>query len=132
VQAPLRKNVLQGGERVVKVDPAGKRAESVFRPLERSEHASLIEVTLRTGRMHQIRVHAAHMGHPVAGDPKYGSPEFNRFVAQHGTRRLLLHAARLAIPRPGEQPLHVKAPLDEELERTLRSLGLRSAPRARS
>jgi 23S rRNA pseudouridine955/2504/2580 synthase len=130
VRAPLRRSTLAGGERLVTVDPEGKPAESHFEPVDRTEHASLVSVRLKTGRMHQIRVHAAHEGHPLAGDDKYGSAEFNRFVARHGGGgRLALHAYQLVIPRRRGTALTVKAPLDEELRALVEGLGL-SVPRA--
>ncbi|MGH8155988.1 MAG: RluA family pseudouridine synthase, partial [Rhodanobacteraceae bacterium] len=84
VNAPLRKSVLQGGERMVRVDDAGKPALTFFRQIERYPDASLVEATLATGRTHQIRVHAAHAGHPLAGDPKYGGRDANKRFRQVG------------------------------------------------
>ena len=124
VDAPLRKNVLRSGERIVRVDPAGKPSRSVFRPLAVGELASLVEVRLETGRTHQIRVHAAHIGHPLAGDEKYGDAGFNRQMREHGLQRLFLHAHTLRIPLPGEKPLTVRAPLDDHLTTTLDRLSL--------
>ncbi len=77
VDAPLRKFVLQGGERMVRVDEEGKASRSRFAEVERFSNATLAEIAIETGRTHQIRVHAAHIGHPVAGDEKYGDREFN-------------------------------------------------------
>ncbi len=124
VDAPLRKNVLRSGERIVRVDPAGKPSRSVFRPLAAGEPASLVEVRLETGRTHQIRVHAAHIGHPLAGDEKYGDARFNRQMREQGLQRLFLHAHSLRIPLPGEKPLVVRAPLDDELLTLLDRLAL--------
>jgi 23S rRNA pseudouridine955/2504/2580 synthase len=103
VDAPLKKNVLSSGERVVRVDPVdGKPARSRFRQLQRFEwqgHTlTLVEVQLITGRTHQIRVHAAHLGAPLAGDPKYGDEVMNRALKAVGLTRLFLHAATLRIP----------------------------------
>jgi len=123
VEAPLRKNVLRSGERIVRVDPGGKPSRSVFRPLAIGELASLMEVRLDTGRTHQIRVHAAHIGHPIAGDEKYGDPEFDRQLRMRtGLNRLFLHARSLRIPWPDSEPLEVIAPLDETLTGTLKIL----------
>ncbi len=125
VDAPLRKNVLRSGERIVRVDPAGKPSRSRFRPLAVGELASLLEVRLETGRTHQIRVHAAHVGHPIAGDEKYGDPVFDRRLREEtGLNRLFLHARTLRIPFPDGPPLTVTAPLDDTLKRTLDILHL--------
>ena len=125
VEAPLRKNVLRSGERIVRVDPAGKPSRSVFVPQAVGELASLVEVRLDTGRTHQIRVHAAHIGHPIAGDEKYGDPEFDRRLREMtGLNRLFLHARALRIPWPDREPLEVIAPMDDTLSRTLEILEL--------
>ena len=78
VNAPLRKSTLQGGERMVRVSDDGKPALTAFKVIEKYADASLAEVTLYTGRTHQIRVHGQHAGHPVAGDEKYGERELNK------------------------------------------------------
>ena len=124
VDVPLRKNQLQGGERMVVVDEeGGKQALTIFRPVSRYSSATLAEVDLKTGRTHQIRVHAAHIGHPLAGDEKYGDSEFNRRLRSRGLRRLFLHAHRLefADSNAGE-PVSVSAPLDVGLKAVLDSL----------
>jgi 23S rRNA pseudouridine955/2504/2580 synthase len=114
VDAPLRKSVLQGGERMVRIDPEGKESRSRFSELERYAGASLIEVALETGRTHQIRVHAQHIGHPLAGDEKYGDREFNRRMRDKGLKRLFLHAARFEFSL-GERGYSFSAPLAPEL-----------------
>lgn len=114
VDAPLRKSVLQGGERMVRVDPEGKESRSHFSELQRYAGASLVEVALETGRTHQIRVHAQHLGHPLAGDEKYGDREFNRRMRDKSLKRLFLHAARFEFSL-GERSYSFSAPLAPEL-----------------
>jgi 23S rRNA pseudouridine955/2504/2580 synthase len=113
----LSKNVMRSGERIVEVDAEGKAAESVFEPIEFYPGATLMDIDLRTGRTHQIRVHAAHTGHPLAGDDKYGEPAFNKAMRGLGLKRLFLHARYLGIrhPQTGET-LDFTAPLDPRLE----------------
>ena len=93
VDLPLLKNHLRSGERMVLVDPvSGKEALTLFRPIARSPTMSLLEAELKTGRTHQIRVHAAHTGYPIAGDQKYGDSQFNEQLKHQGFNRLMLHA----------------------------------------
>lgn len=125
VEAPLHVGLRQGGERHVEVSAAGKPAISHFRVLARRGGMSLAEVRIETGRTHQIRVHARHIGHPVAGDDKYGEPEANRRLRQAaGLKRLFLHAARLEFALDeGRAPYRLEAPLPPELEEVMRRLG---------
>ncbi|SRR5579883_1659804 len=123
VNAPLRKSVLSGGERMVRVDDAGKPALTFFREIERYRDASLVEATLDTGRTHQIRVHAAHAGHPIAGDPKYGAREANKRFREIGLKRLFLHAGRLQFDLGG-RAYSFSTPLPEELRSVLDALQL--------
>ncbi len=125
VDAPLQKSVLQGGERSVRVDPAGKPSVSHFKVLERRGGHSYCEVRIETGRTHQIRVHAAHLGHPVAGDEKYGDPDANKRLAQQvGLKRLFLHAASIEFALDkGKTPYLINAPLSEDLAAVLDRLG---------
>ncbi len=124
VDAPLRKNTLQGGERVVRVDADGKAAVTRFRVLRRFADSTLVEAVLVTGRTHQIRVHAAHLGTPILGDPKYGDAEANARYRALGLRRMFLHAAELRIRwSEGEAPQGVQAPLGSELRVLLEKLG---------
>jgi 23S rRNA pseudouridine955/2504/2580 synthase len=127
VNAPLAKNSLRGGERMVEVQDDGKEAQTLFRVLERFHGSTLVEAMPVTGRTHQIRVHAAHAGHPLAGDDKYGDPQFDRQLKASGLGRLFLHAARIQIPRPGQKDLKVEATLPDELERVLGDLRKRSS-----
>ncbi len=125
IDLPLLTNRRQGGERVVKVDPAGQRAWSRFEPVERfGRHATLMHVTIGTGRTHQIRVHAAHAGHPIAGDQKYGDRTCNQQLATFGLHRMFLHATRMAFSwdRPGTPRFEIDVPVGEELAAVLEQL----------
>ena len=129
VDAPLLKNVVQSGERLVFVDKKGKEARTQFIPYCVGDVASLMSVKLDTGRTHQIRVHAQHLGFPIAGDDKYGDDEFNRQLKNKGLKRLFLHAFSLKFhlpdPETGEDiPISVEAPLDEALVNVLHKLNL--------
>ena len=117
VDAPLKKNILQSGERMVRVCSDGKPARTEFRSIRRYAAATLVEAKPLTGRTHQIRVHAQAIGHPVAGDERYGDPSDNLTFRRQGLRRLFLHAAELVFshPRTG-RPFRVKAPLEAELQ----------------
>ncbi|GAB4294078.1 MAG: 23S rRNA pseudouridine(955/2504/2580) synthase RluC [Thiohalomonadaceae bacterium] len=120
VEAALLKNVTQSGERLVKVSPEGKPALTIFRPLTVYKDATLVEAELITGRTHQVRVHAAHIGHPIAGDDKYGDEAFNKRMAGVGLKRLFLHASALSFTLPESgQVVSVSAPLDDELRSVL-------------
>lgn len=126
VAAPLRKNLLRSGERVVRVVGDGKQALTLFAPLRVTELASLVRVAPMTGRTHQIRVHCAHIGHPVAADEKYGDAAFNQTMRDLGLRRLFLHAALLSFPHPDSgELLRLEAPLDSELRTVLERIGMR-------
>lgn len=117
VDAPLHVGLRQGGERHVQVNPAGKPSLSHFKVLERRGGQSYCEVRIDTGRTHQIRVHAQHIGHPVAGDDKYGDAAANkRLREQAGLKRLFLHAASLEFALDGgKTPYLLNAPLVPEL-----------------
>ncbi|GAA3919313.1 RluA family pseudouridine synthase [Luteimonas lutimaris] len=125
VDAPLHVGLRQGGERHVQVNDAGKVSLSHFRVLERRGGHSYCEVRIETGRTHQIRVHAQHIGHPVAGDDKYGDPDVNRRLREQvGLKRLFLHAASLEFALDdGRTPYVLNAPLAPELVAVLDRLG---------
>lgn len=123
VEEALERYHVQGGERMVRVGAAGKPARTVFRTLARYAGATLAEADIATGRTHQIRVHAAHIGHPVLGDEKYGSREQNRRFRELGLKRLFLHAHQLRVTLPqSEQELVVTAPLSADLQQVLEAL----------
>lgn len=124
IALPLRKAVLQGGERMVRVEDGGKAALTRFRLLERRGGHSFCEAAIATGRTHQIRVHAAHIGHPVAGDDKYGDREANRRLREKaGLKRMFLHAARLEFNlEGGRRPYLLSAPLPPDLAAVLDAL----------
>ncbi len=112
----------RGGERMVEADEEGKIATSVFHPRTRYTEAgaTLVEVELLTGRTHQARVHAAHAGHPIAGDDKYGDRDFNRELRAIGLKRLFLHAWRLNFKHPlTNEKMAIEAPLAPELSALL-------------
>ncbi len=133
VDAPLRKSVLRGGERLVRAGGEGKAALTEFRWREDFAAATLVEAVLHSGRTHQIRVHAAHAGHPVAGDAKYGDPQCNRALREQGLKRLFLHAHALCFPRPsGTGEIRVTAPLDPDLEGLLSRLRAEAPPPGRA
>nr|WP_207190002.1 RluA family pseudouridine synthase [Ramlibacter ginsenosidimutans] len=134
VDQPLHKYLQADGERRVRVvardDPDGMRAITLVKvqeslPASPGEGGgggtpgfSLLEVTIKTGRTHQIRVHLASAGHPIAGDDKYGDFELNKALARQGLRRMFLHAWRLQFDHPatGER-IALQAPLPAELQK---------------
>jgi len=115
------------GERRVRVDPQGRAARTVFR-LQRTwpSHEpplALLEAELETGRTHQIRVHLAHLGYPLAGDDKYGDFAWNRTLAKQGLKRMFLHARRISFAHPADgRAMSIDAPMPEDLLRYLESL----------
>ena len=121
VDAPLLRR--ETGERRVVVDAAGKPAQTHFAPRRRFRDATLTDVRLGTGRTHQVRVHAAYLGNPVAGDERYGDPKAAGVWKQRGLARLFLHAARLSFPHPATgQTVDIESPLPKDLVRVLESL----------
>ncbi len=124
VNAPLLKNTLRSGERMVEVTDEGKDALTLFRVLRRfGDFATLVEAKPVTGRTHQIRVHARHAGHSIAGDSKYGDEEFSAVIRDLGGKRLFLHAYALRVPLPDGGELSLEAPVDDVWARTLERLG---------
>jgi 23S rRNA pseudouridine955/2504/2580 synthase len=123
VKLPLHKYVLPSGERRVRVQREGQGAHTVFRAKRAFPGFSLIEAELKTGRTHQIRVHLAHLGFPIAGDDKYGDFELNKALARKGLKRMFLHACRITITHPGTgKPVTYEAALPAELSSFLDTL----------
>ncbi len=123
VEAPLEKNILQSGERMVRISAKGKPAISSFNIEQPFATTTLLRVGLETGRTHQIRVHTAYKGHPIAGDSKYGDETFNRQMRRLSLKRLFLHAEKLDIFIPDiNYRLAVRAPLPSALQQVLKRL----------
>jgi len=117
VRAALARREGRGGEKHIYVSESGQPAETVFTRISRGPEASLLEAHLITGRTHQIRVHLAHLKHPVLGDARYGDFELNKRLRREGLHRMFLHAARLAFAHPTTgEALVIEAPLPRELE----------------
>jgi 23S rRNA pseudouridine955/2504/2580 synthase len=123
IDAPLVTRRVSGEARV-KVDESGKEARSSFRLVDHyGKTASLLEVSIETGRTHQIRVHAAHAGHPVAGDERYGDKDFDEYLKSFGLTRMFLHAHSLSFDWPDTaEPFSASAPLPEDLRSVLTAL----------
>lgn len=123
INIALRTDIRVGGERTVKADASGKPSLSEFRPVQFfGKRATLMEVTIFTGRTHQIRVHAQHAGHPVAGDEKYGDEEFNAQMKAVGLNRMFLHAQSVSFQWPSAGEFSVNTPLPPELAATIDQL----------
>jgi 23S rRNA pseudouridine955/2504/2580 synthase len=123
VSLSLQKNILQSGERVVRVQLDGKPSQSIFKIEQTWPVATLLRVQPLTGRTHQIRVHTAHQGHPIAGDEKYGQEAFNQQMRHYGLHRLFLHAVALDFHLPeSDYQLTLQAPLPVELKQVLKQL----------
>ena len=123
IDESLARSGRRGEERLVQVDEEGKASLSRFEPVTRFADMTLMDVRIDTGRTHQIRVHAAHLGYPLAGDDKYGDFELNRELKKLGLKRLFLHSAHLRFRMPGSgQKYDLYAPLPEELQRVLERL----------
>jgi 23S rRNA pseudouridine955/2504/2580 synthase len=119
VDSPLYVRHRKNGERHVVVSEQGKPAQTRMRLSRTYGNFSLLQCQPLTGRTHQIRVHAGHMGHPVAGDERYGDAETNARVKTLGLGRLFLHAQSISFPDNHGNEQHFVAPLAEELERFL-------------
>ena len=124
IDVPLNTETRMGGERTVRVQAGGKSAVSTFSPVQFFRNrASVVEVDLETGRTHQIRVHAAHVGHPVAGDDKYGDRDFNARMREEGLARMFLHSHRISFDWPNGGDFSASAPLPADLAAVLDALG---------
>lgn len=120
VDLPLQKSILKSGERMVMTGEEGKHSQTVFTLLKNYTHACWVEVRPKTGRTHQIRVHAAHLGHPILGDAKYGQKE-SLAELQGLKARMYLHARAIQFTLNG-QSYEFKADLDPTFSQTLERL----------
>jgi len=112
VKLPLLKYLQDSGERRVRVSEEGKASHTVFRLVARWQRFSLLEAELKSGRTHQIRVHLAHLGYPIAGDEKYGDFALNKALPKEGLKRMFLHAWKMRLPHPiSGETLALEAPL---------------------
>ena len=138
IDQPLHKFMLQGkdgaeGERRVKVttpeDPDGMRSITLVKVSQRLAGVTLLEVTIKTGRTHQIRVHLASNGHPIAGDDKYGDFEWNKALPKQGLKRMFLHAWRLQFNHPvTTERVALQADLPPELKAYVDHAQLKTPP----
>jgi 23S rRNA pseudouridine955/2504/2580 synthase len=116
VRLSLHKYLTAEGERRVSVSPEGKESHSIVRLVARWQSYSLVEVELKTGRTHQIRVHLSHLGFPLAGDDKYGDFALNKELQKQGLKRMFLHAAKLSFSHPvSGETVDLETPLPLEL-----------------
>ncbi len=123
IRLTLKKQQLHGGERMVDVRADGKESVSRFRAIAYYRGATLMEVDIQTGRTHQIRVQAAHVGHPLLGDDKYGDRDANRRFQALGLKRLFLHSVSIGFEWPDNgNRIDVSAPLDDDLRRVIDQL----------
>ncbi len=124
IDVPLRRDE-QGREAYMRVcppdHPDAEIARSRYRTLAEASGAALMELDPETGRMHQLRVHLAHLGRPIAGDARYGGA---LVVAGHTVPRLMLHAAALTFPHPSGGKKRLEAPMPADMAGLIATLGL--------
>ena len=133
IDSALHKFLLPDGERRVRVtsneDPDGMRSITLVKVAERWDACTLLEVTIKTGRTHQIRVHLASQGHPIAGDDKYGDFEWNKALQKQGLKRMFLHAWRLQFTHPATgKRIELKSNLPPELQLYVNDVKSKSTP----
>lgn len=126
VDAPLQRYLLASGERMVRVHADGKPSRTRFDLEKQFRDATLVKAMPISGRTHQIRVHALHVGCPLVGDDKYGDGELDRQLDNRGSGRLFLHASSLAVSLSEDAPLLFEAPLPAELTDMLSRLEQKS------
>jgi len=133
IDSALHKFLLPDGERRVRVtsndDPDGMRSITLVKVAERWNTCTLLEVTIKTGRTHQIRVHLASQGHPIAGDDKYGDFEWNKSLQKQGLKRMFLHAWRLQFTHPATgKRVELMSNLPPELQLYVNHVKSKSTP----
>jgi len=133
IDSALHKFLLPDGERRVRVtsneDPDGMRSITLVKVAERWDTCTLLEVTIKTGRTHQIRVHLASQGHAIAGDDKYGDFEWNKALQKQGLKRMFLHAWRLQFTHPATgKRVELMSNLPPELQLYVNHVKSKSTP----
>ena len=121
IDAPLLASRRDRVERLMSFDNSGRAARTTILSARRVGPHTLLKLRLETGRMHQIRAHLQHIGHPIAGDRLYGDKIRNQQFRRLGLRRLALHAAHLSFPWRNAE-ISAKAPLPESIDSLLRTL----------
>jgi 23S rRNA pseudouridine955/2504/2580 synthase len=129
VDAPLLVQNRKDGERHVIVSEEGKRAATRFRLSRRYGEFSLMQCQPKSGRTHQVRVHAQLQGHPLVVDERYGDPHANNAAKEAGLQRLFLHAQSIAFPDGGGNEQHFTAPLADDLQFFLSTIEKRCSKR---
>ncbi len=123
VTARLARHTGKGGETFVEVAADGKASRTTFWTLEAlGRRWTLSRCRPETGRMHQIRVHAAYMGYPIAGDQRYGAVEANQIARRAGLKRLFLHAEQVCLQHPAGGTVAFDAPLPSDLTTSVERL----------
>ena len=116
------------GEKIVRVNPKGKKSVTIFSVMKRYRNFTLLEALLETGRTHQIRVHAQHIGCPLAGDNKYGLDDINKDIRKSGLKRMFLHALKIGFSLPCGKNIFIEAPMPSDLSEHLMELDCRDEP----
>ncbi|CAN7185415.1 RluA family pseudouridine synthase [Caulobacter sp. LjRoot300] len=130
IDAPLRRESI-GREAYMRVcaadHPDAEAARSRYRTLASTQGAALVELSPDTGRMHQLRVHMASIGRPIAGDSRYGGA---LMLGGAPVPRLMLHAVQLVFPHPEGGERRISAPIPDDMRAVLDKLGLELPDRA--
>lgn len=128
IDLPLMAFEQKTGEKIVRVNPKGKKSVTIFSVMKRYRNFTLLEALLETGRTHQIRVHAQHIGCPLAGDSKYGLDDINKDIRKSGLKRMFLHALKIGFSLPCGKNIFIEAPMPSDLSEHLMELDCRDEP----
>ena len=128
IDLPLMAFEQKTGEKIVRVNPKGKKSVTIFSVMKRYRNFTLLEALLETGRTHQIRVHAQHIGCPLAGDNKYGLDDINKDIRKSGLKRMFLHALKIGFSLPCGKNIFIEAPMPSDLSEHLMELDCRDEP----
>ena len=128
IDLPLMAFEQKTGEKIVRVNSKGKKSVTIFSVMKRYRNFTLLEASLETGRTHQIRVHAQHIGCPLAGDSKYGLDDINKDIRKSGLKRMFLHAFKIGFSLPCGKNIFIEAPMPSDLSEHLMELDCRDEP----